>query len=118
MRIGELAEKTGVSRDALRFYERRGLIQSIRLDNGYRDYPDSMIFILNFIKIAQGLGFTLADIGQEVPDLIENGISQERIAEILKNKIAVTEARIEELQVIRDELNNFLNQSCPLLPPE
>jgi len=40
MQIGELAERSGLSRDTLRFYEKRGLIASLRRPNGYRHYPD------------------------------------------------------------------------------
>jgi len=43
MRIGELAEKTGVAPRMLRYYEAQGLIQPTRLPNGYRDYDDYLI---------------------------------------------------------------------------
>lgn len=43
MRIGELAEKTGVAPRMLRYYEKQGLIQPTRLPNGYRDYDDYLI---------------------------------------------------------------------------
>ena len=43
MRIGELAERTGVPRRLLRYYEEQGLITPRRLDNGYREYGDHLI---------------------------------------------------------------------------
>lgn len=43
MRIGELAERTGVPRRLLRYYEEQGLITPLRLDNGYREYGDHLV---------------------------------------------------------------------------
>jgi DNA-binding transcriptional MerR regulator len=43
MRIGELAERTGVPRRLLRYYEEQGLITPRRLDNGYREYDDRLV---------------------------------------------------------------------------
>lgn len=43
MRIGELAERTGVPRRLLRYYEEQGLITPRRLDNGYREYGDHLV---------------------------------------------------------------------------
>lgn len=43
MRIGELAERTGVPRRLLRYYEEQGLITPRRLDNGYREYDDHLV---------------------------------------------------------------------------
>ena len=117
MRIGELAEKVGVTTDTLRFYEGRGLIKSVRQENGYRDYSEDMLFILNYIQTAQRLGFTLKEISAEIPYLLEGGLSAEKIADILKEKISVTDRKIKELQHVKHELELLLNTSCPLLPP-
>jgi len=62
MKIGELASATGLSRDTLRFYEKRGLLQARRRDNGYRDYPPEAVQWLCYLRSAQQLGFTLAEI--------------------------------------------------------
>ena len=62
MKIGELASATGLSRDTLRFYEKRGLLLSRRRDNGYRDYPPEAVQWLCYLRSAQQLGFTLAEI--------------------------------------------------------
>jgi DNA-binding transcriptional MerR regulator len=43
MRIGKLAERTGVPRRLLRYYEEQGLITPRRLDNGYREYDDHLV---------------------------------------------------------------------------
>jgi DNA-binding transcriptional MerR regulator len=69
MRIGELAAAAGISRDTLRFYEQQGLIRARRLENGYRDYPDEVLMLVNYIREAQQLGFTLAEIGRKLPEV-------------------------------------------------
>ncbi len=53
MQIGELAAATGLSRDALRFYEARGLLTARRRGNGYRDYPPEAVEWLCYLRTAQ-----------------------------------------------------------------
>ena len=67
MLIGELATAAGMSREALRFYEQQGLIRARRLPNGYRDYPEEVLMLVQYIRTAQQLGFTLAEIGDRLP---------------------------------------------------
>ncbi|WP_431258428.1 MerR family transcriptional regulator [Roseateles chitinivorans] len=60
MRIGELAEKSGLAASAIRYYERQGLLPApLRADNGYRHYPSSAVERLRLIRLSQKLGFTL-----------------------------------------------------------
>src|ERR1700743_3104470 len=61
MRIGQLAQATGLSRDALRFYEKRGLLTPRRSSNGYRSYPPEAADWLRYVRTAQSPGFTLAE---------------------------------------------------------
>ena len=56
MQIGELAAATNLSRDTLRFYEKRGLLLSRRLSNGYRDYPPEAVQWLCYVRAAQSDG--------------------------------------------------------------
>jgi MerR family transcriptional regulator, copper efflux regulator len=72
MKIGELARAAGIAASRIRFYERHGLLQTAaRSDNGYRDYPSSAVDTLGFIRQAQGLGFSLAEIKQAMPGSVE-----------------------------------------------
>ncbi|MET8446986.1 MerR family transcriptional regulator, partial [Streptomyces sp. NPDC005209] len=64
MRIGELAEQTGMTRDTLRFYEKVGLVEAQRLANGYRDFPPETVPWLLYVRTAQALGFSLAEIAR------------------------------------------------------
>jgi MerR family transcriptional regulator, copper efflux regulator len=114
MRIGKLAEMTGVSRDAIRLYEERGLIRSDRRANGYRDFPEGTEVLVAYIRTAQGLGFTLAEIGEEMPALTGGGLSQDEIAQILARKLDEIEARIVGLGALRDQLRAQMQLLCPM----
>ncbi|MEO6921359.1 MAG: MerR family transcriptional regulator [Collimonas sp.] len=60
MKIGELAEKTGMAPSAIRYYEQSGLLpKPERGANGYREYADTALERLRRIQMAQGLGFSL-----------------------------------------------------------
>ncbi|MGH1350771.1 MAG: MerR family transcriptional regulator [Methyloligellaceae bacterium] len=118
MLISKLAEQTGVSTDTLRYYEREGLIRSSRRPNGYREYSDEMLFVMNYIQTAQRLGFTLAEIAEEIPSLLEAGLTEEKIKKVLSEKILVVDKKIEDLQQVRSELKQLLETTCPLLPPK
>ncbi len=116
MRIGELAQATAVSRDTLRFYEERGLIAAQRSANGYRYYPAEMVQLVQLIKTAQRLGFSLNEIGHSVAELWKAPSPDLAIAQLLRDKLVLIENRIGELGQLRTELQNRLGQSCPLSP--
>lgn len=67
MRIGQLAEMTGLSCSRIRFYESKGLIQARRGSNGYRQYPAESATLLALIANAQRAGFSLEEIKYLVP---------------------------------------------------
>ena len=63
MRIGKLAQETGISAQAVRFYERAGLLRDPgRTQSGYRVYGPEDLKRVRFIRRAKALGFTLAEI--------------------------------------------------------
>ena len=114
MRIGELAEACEVSRDTLRFYEQRGLIAARRSANGYRDYPVEMVQVVTYIKTAQRLGFSLGEISQHVGGLWQASDPDRAVTQLLQDKLALIENRIDELQQLRNELLQRLATTCPL----
>jgi len=63
LRTGEVAAQAGVNVQTLRYYERRGLLKEPeRRPSGYREYSPDAVLLIRFIKRAQELGFTLAEI--------------------------------------------------------
>lgn len=113
MRIGELAARAGVSTDALRLYERQGLIRADRRANGYRDFPDPMLQQVHLIRLAQSLGFKLAEIGNLMRSM-EDALDAEAVAAILREKRAEVDARIAGLQKLGALIDARLEQVCPL----
>lgn len=105
MQIGQLAKETGVTVQAIRFYERRGLLRKpTRLASGYRYYSRDAVHRVRFIKRSQELGYTLIEIAQllELKENRPHNTAQARA--IVKSKIRQIEDRIRNLQQMRDEL--------------
>ena len=67
--ISEVSRRSGVASSALRFYEERGLISSVRAGSGHRRYPRSVLRRIAFIVFAQRIGLTLEEIGMELAKL-------------------------------------------------
>lgn len=120
MQIGELAEATGLSRDTLRYYEKRGLLQARRGSNGYRDYPAEAADWLRYIRMAQALGFTLQEIEADLPLLAASDAdSAAALRAVLQAKLAEIDRRIDGLQTLRGELARRITAQmaeCPLRP--
>ena len=110
MRIGELATQSGLSREALRFYERIGLLRAKRQPNGYRDYPPQSLALLRLVRQAQQLGFSLAEVRQA----LEQGGSAADVGAWLRTKLSETDARLAELQGLRQQLMELTQNPCPL----
>ena len=100
MRIGELAQRLGLSPDALRFYERRGLLPTpARSENGYREYAPADIERLRLLIGLRSLDLTL-DQAAELSGLCAAGHCEEVSAEL---RVAIGEKRAE-LRKRADEL--------------
>ena len=119
MQIGEMAQATGLSRDTLRFYEKRGLLRARRGANGYRDYPPEAADWLRYLRTAQQLGFTLAEIEADIPLLASAGdpATAQLLRAALVRKLGDIDARIAGLTQLRGELARRLEPqaaACPL----
>ena len=113
MLIGELATASGLSREALRFYEQQGLIRARRLDNGYRDYPPEVVTLVQYIRTAQQLGFTLAEIGDRLPAIWDAAEPGPALAQVLAAKLREIDERIAALQALRQTLAERVATDCP-----
>ena len=103
MRIGELAKKSGLSIDTIRFYEKKGLIDVelfSRKSNNYRDYSEDSLERLMLIQQAKRLGFTLAEIQQWIRDFESDQLTADEKQSILGQKLAQIDNQIEELQIV------------------
>ncbi|MFG2947262.1 MerR family transcriptional regulator [Streptomyces adustus] len=114
MRIGELAARTGLTKDTVRFYERIGLVESRRLPNGYRDFPPEAVPWLQYVRTAQALGFTLAEIARHFTELGEAPDSAAALSALFEEKIRIIDARMAELAALRADLTDRVDTGCPL----
>ena len=104
MRISELAQRAGVTVHALRHYERLGLLLPARTASGYRDYPESMRREVVFIAMARRIGFSLAAIGELLPDYRAGRLGITRMTDALEERVAALDAQIAELQTLRAQV--------------
>ena len=119
MNIGQLAEQAGVSADTLRYYEREGLIEPpARAANGYRSYREVDAQRVRFVRSAQALGFTLAEIRGILPQLNAGRMDRRAIEAHLQAKIAEIDGHIRQMQAKKRELIATFNAlSCPVDQP-
>ncbi|HEX2273698.1 MAG TPA: heavy metal-responsive transcriptional regulator [Acidimicrobiales bacterium] len=105
MRIGELADHVGVNPKTVRYYESIGLLpQPERLPSGYRDYTDDDLDRLRFVRTAQRLGLSLAEIS-EILRLRERGERPcEYVLEAVDRQLADLDRRLAEMAELRREL--------------
>lgn len=113
MLIGELARRTGCSRDTLRFYEKIGLIKGQarpQTQNNYKHYDEPLVEHILLIKCAKSLGFTLAEIKKLIVAWESNRLSRQEKRQIIRDKIASIEAKLDELRQVRSYLETKLKK--------
>jgi len=93
MKIGELAQMSGLSASRIRFYEAQGLIRQVeRQANGYRRYPAQVLKTLQIIQCAQQAGFSLEELKQLLPDAATGTFKHDELMLSLQRKIEQIEA--------------------------
>lgn len=119
MNIGELAKVTGVSADTLRYYEKQALLDApARRENGYRAYVDAHVERVRFIRGAQGLGFSLAEIQDIIPRLSDGTFGRADIEQRLMEKMAQIDAHMQQLAALRNDLaTTFASLACSVDRP-
>lgn len=121
-KIGDVSRLTGLSIDTVRFYEKQGLLGSVRRKAGIRQYGDEAVRRLEFVRRATALGFTLAEIRGLLRLRVSSRISCERVRERALEKLSDIERRITELERMRDALGALADTcarttgaACPFL---
>jgi DNA-binding transcriptional MerR regulator len=120
LRIGDVATRSGVSVDTLRFYEKRGLLQPMgRRPSGYREYSPETIPLVRFIRRAQALGFTLIEVAELVRlrQRAWAGDAPHQVREAAGAKIRDIDHRMRQLGALRDALGRLItacDEACPL----
>ena len=117
LRSGELAKRAGVGVETLRFYERRGLLETPRrTPSGYRQYPPGQVERVRFIRRARDLGFSLAEIRHFFELAGDPGGDCVDLCNAVDAKLEELEAQIRELRAKRRALAR-LRRECPECVP-
>jgi len=118
LKIGNLSEQTGVSTEAIRYYERIGLIpEPQRADNGYRVYTQFDVERLNFIRRARALDIALDEIDEILAFRERNEPPCSHVMMVMERRIEEIENRIRDLQRMRDEIKR-LHEAGKQLPED
>ena len=111
MRIGKASREAGVNAQTLRYYERRGLLpKTNRRASGYREYDSATVALVRFIRNAQELGFTLAEIGELVELRARRSRSDEDVRQLATRKIEEMDRRIRKLTQMKTELAELVER--------
>lgn len=120
----QVADAAGVTIEAVRFYEREGVIADPpRTASGYRQYPADTVGRIRFIKKAQRLGFTLPEIKELLALQLSPRTTPADVRAQAQRKIQDIQTRIETLQQIKTTLEHLVHacqgqgplSECPIL---
>lgn len=105
MKIGELSKKTGLTIDAIRFYEKSGLIHSAsRSDNGYREFSPESSDVLSFISHCRSLDIPLQQIKKLLFVRAGSAKSCREVNEVIDTQLTNLRQRIGELKKLERQL--------------
>ncbi|CAB5674530.1 Redox-sensitive transcriptional activator soxR [Delftia tsuruhatensis] len=111
--VGEVARRSGITVSALHFYERQGLIESLRTAGNQRRYARSVLRRVAVIKVAQRMGLPLADIAQALQSLPSGRTPTQADWSALSARWRqALDARIEGLTQLRDQLDGCIGCGC------
>ena len=111
--VGQLAERSGVAVSALHFYERNGLVRSVRTAGNQRRFARDALRRVAFIRASQRVGIPLARIRQALDELPRGRTPSRsdwvRLSTAWREEL---DARIAELQALRDDLSGCIGCGC------
>ena len=122
--IGQVARRAEVGVETVRFYERQGLlVEPPRKESGYRQYTEDVVARLRFIRRAKELGFTLKEIAELLALRLDPDTSCAEVKGRAKAKIDDIDAKIRDLQRMRQALDKLVASckgrgpisACPIL---
>lgn len=118
--VAKFAAAGGVGVETIRFYQRKGLLETPTRDDGIRRYGSDDVRRLRFIKQAQAAGFTL----EQIKELLDLDASDDRprVRVLANERLVALDARIAELKQARDALKRLAQECgsgspgpCPIL---
>lgn len=112
----QIQKKTGLTRKAIEYYEEKGLIKPLKLENGYRDYSDEDLDILTRISSFRKLGLNLS----EIEDcLVSNGNSLSSILRSKEHQLDIEQKRKEIIElIVKGESQDIIDDKVALIEAE
>jgi len=123
MNIGQVAKASGVSAKMIRYYEETGLIPAAgRTASGYRDYSDTDVHMLRFIRRARDLGFAVTEISELLELWRDETRQSAEVKRLAQGHIEALKKKIADLQDMEHTLTMLVNSCqgdhrphCPIL---
>lgn len=116
MRRSEIQEKTGLTRKAIEYYEEKGLIKPLRLENGYWNYSDEDLEILNKISVFRKVGLSLSEIKVY---LFSNGNSLSSVLRRKECQLDIDEKKKEVIElIVKNNCQNVIDEKIALIEVE
>lgn len=107
--IGEVAKRTELGVETIRFYEREGLIEEPpRKVSGYRQYPEDVIDRIRFIRRAKDLGFSLKEIRELLELLKNNQATEQEVKKIAEAKVKELTQKASEIETMKATLESVI----------
>ncbi len=113
LKVSEIADRGGVSADTVRYYEREGLLPPPpRSPSGYREYDETSVHRIRFIKDAKGLGLRLAEI-KELLEIQDRGACPcGHTRTLVERHLIEIDAEMKRLSELRAELEAMSELEC------
>ena len=115
MKIGELAQRTGLNASAIRYYEARGLLAAPYRTAGQRRYPDDAVYRVRLISFASAMGFTLGEVKIFLSGLRDEAPIGPRWKKLAQRKLGEIERNIERSLRLKSLLEHMLRCRCASL---
>ena len=110
--IGEVARRAGVRTSALRYYEEVGVLPPAERVSGQRRYDEAVLTRLAVIRLAQELGFSVAEIRALVESFDDVAVPSQRWRELARRKLTEVDALITHAEHMKQLLEESLDCGC------
>jgi len=122
MTIGEVASRSGLPAQTIRYYEDIGLIRPQRGENGYRSFRESDLHKLAFLGRARALGFSIEDCRTLLELYEDNARESAQVKQVAQQHLGQIEEKIAQLQAMHETLSHLVSAcagdnrpDCPIL---
>lgn len=122
MRSGGIIKQTKITRDTLRYYNKLGFLRPTVKENGYKEYSSEDVWMIEFIKSAQNIGFSLKNIKELAEHMKSAECRHKSLLPFLNSKLEEVDTKISALKKIQKHLRylieDFEKRDCSKHPSE